>query len=328
MPFSLLPQFPMEDNLFYLAPLQGFTKIWYRNAFHKAAGGAHCYFTPFFEQHASGGFDPRLLPELDLVLNQGMKLIPQVVANDVAFLGKAYRAFSDMGYAECNLNMGCPFPMLVKRHKAGGLLDQPEVVYRMLDAFFEQFPGARLSVKMRAGLNCAQQGVDMVKILSKFPITELIVHPRLVIQQYKGVPDWDAFAEMVQHTSVPVVLNGDLNSVDDFDRLRHRFPHQTRWMMGRGWLANPNLLHEVQGEAENAPQRRSLVLRIHRQLFHLLSTQPGMPWQLQHQYLVSFWKYPSVQFPDGARKLRRLSKLTKPDAYAAGVLSLFSEFEM
>ena len=136
----------MTTDQFYLAPLQGYTKVWYRHAFHKTIGGAEKYFTPFFEEHRSGGFDPRLLPELDTELNRGIRLIPQIVANEPLFMTKAYKAIQEMGYHEINLNMGCPFPMLVKRNKGGGLMNQPEMVSRMLDSFFSHHPQAQLSV--------------------------------------------------------------------------------------------------------------------------------------------------------------------------------------
>ncbi len=304
----------MPDQ-FYLAPLQGYTKVWYRNAFHSALGGADKFFTPFFEEHRSGGFDPRLLPELDIELNSGMTLIPQVVANEPAFLIKAYEAIHAMGYNEVNLNMGCPFPMLVKRSKGGGLMNQPDLVHRILDGFYEQYPNALLSVKMRSGLEDAAQGQAMIGLLNSYPLTEVIIHPRLVVQQYKGEPNWDAFDPMAQLCSHAVVANGDINQVTDFEILKNRFPNVQRWMMGRGWLGNPSLAMEIRDGILTEGERLINLMKLHKAFHQLIMSQKQMPWQLQNQLLVQFWYYPSMQMENGKRWFRRLGKANKPEAY-------------
>ena len=305
----------MTPDNFYLAPLQGYTKVWYRNAFHSALGGADKYFTPFFEEHRSGGFDPRLLPELDIELNSGMTLIPQVVANEPAFLIKAFEAIHAMGYNEVNLNMGCPFPMLVKRNKGGGLMNQPDMVRPMLDTFFEKYPNALLSVKMRSGLDDTQQGVDMVRLLNNYPLTEVIIHPRLVVQQYKGEPDWDAFDAMAQLCRHPLVANGDINKTIDFELLKNRFPQVQCWMMGRGWLGNPSLAMEIRDGILTEGERLINLMKLHKAFHQLIMSQKQMPWQLQNQLLMQFWYYPALQMENGKRWFRRLGKANKPETY-------------
>ena len=304
----------MPDQ-FYLAPLQGYTKVWYRHAFHVTLGGADKYFTPFFEEHRSGGFDPRLLPELDVDLNRGMTLIPQVVANEAAFLIKAYETIQAMGYAEINLNMGCPFPMLVKRNKGGGLMNQPDKVRNMLDTFFEVHPQAKISVKMRSGLDITQEGLTMIELLNQYPLTEVIVHPRLVIQQYKGKPDWSAFEDFMKICKHPMGANGDINQPDDFEKLKNRFPAIKRWMMGRGWLSNPSLVQEIKNGLHTGEMHLTNILKLHHAFQNLIQSQKQMPWQLQHQLLVQFWYYPSMQMENGKRWFRRIIKANRQETY-------------
>lgn len=304
----------MTDS-FYLAPLQGYTKVWYRNAYHNVMGDATKYFTPFFEEHKSGGFDPRLLPELDEELNAGMNLIPQITAADDTFLLKAYKAISEMGYQEVNLNMGCPFPMLVKRNKGGGLMDKPEMVEKMLDGFYNTFPDARLSIKMRSGLDCHSQGVSMAKLLNRFPITELIIHPRLVTQQYKGDPNWDAFEDILQISIHNIVANGDINSTDNFHNLKLRFNNIDKWMMGRGWLTNPSLVKEIKGAKVDETSKKENLLKLHNYFKKLTESQEDLALQYKHQLLVQFWQYPAQQFENGSRWLRKLSKTKDIESY-------------
>lgn len=303
------------EHQFYLAPLQGFTKVWYRNAFQNALGGADKYFTPFFEEHKSGGFDPRLLPELDTGLNSGTNLIPQVATSDVAFLSKFWLTVTEMGYPEINLNMGCPFPMLVRRHRGGGLMNQPEMVKSLLGGFFEIHPNAKLSVKMRSGLNDTKQGAVVIDVLNLFPLTELIIHPRLVTQQYNGTPDWNAFESIAQKSIHPIVANGDINHFDDWQALSDRFQNISRWMMGRGWLMNPTLASEIKNGLMTRQERLQNLWKFHQTFYALITAQKQMAWQLKNQYLNQFWHYPSQQIENGSRWLRRLKKENRPETY-------------
>ncbi len=305
----------MEDK-FYLAPLQGYTKVWYRNAYHHVVGDAEKYFTPFFEEHRSGGFDPRLLPELDAALNMGMNVVPQITASEAPFLIKAYQAVGELGYNEINLNMGCPFPMLVKRYKGGGLMDKPELVEKMLAGFFDAYPDASLSVKMRAGLDDTRQGLAMMRLLDKFPVSEVIIHPRLVTQQYKGTPDWNAFEEMMQQSRHRIVANGDINSCNDFEKLKNRFPEINRWMLGRGWLANPALVKDIRGGCNGGCQESTLLRELFDYFRSLVVAQNSLADQYKHQLLVQFWHYPSQRVENGNRWFRKLTKTKDVDGVA------------
>jgi len=316
----------MNDS-FYLAPLQGFTKVWYRNAYHNAIGDESKCFTPFFEEYKQGGFTPKLFPELDSELNAGINTIPQITANGSEFLSAAYEKMSEMGYGEVNLNMGCPFPMLVKRGKGGGLMDKPQVVEKMLGEFFGSHPDAKLSVKMRGGLDDHSQGVAMAKMLNRFPVTELIVHPRLVVQQYDGVPEWDAFDQIAQISTHTLAANGDINNSDDFDRLKNRFPQIKNWMMGRGWLTNPSLAKELSGTGMTFNAKKADLKKLHDTFLTLITSRPELAWQYRHQLLVQFWHYPSQGFDNGRRWLRRLAKNKDLTAYTNYLQSTFNSLE-
>ena len=155
----------------------------------------------------------------------------------------------------------------------------------------------------------------MVKLLNNYPLTEVIIHPRLVNQQYKGSPDWAFFEQMLNICRHPVAANGDINMMDDYFTLKTRFPKVQRWMMGRGWLSNPSLAHEITNNRLSQRERNCNLLLLHTAYHRLILSQKQMPWQLQHQLLVQFWYYPSQQMENGKRWFRRLSKANKPEEY-------------
>ena len=58
---------------------------------------------------------------------------------------------TEHNYQEADINLGCPFPMLAKRHNGAGMLPYPEEVKDLLTAAIEQYPQIRFSVKLRLG---------------------------------------------------------------------------------------------------------------------------------------------------------------------------------
>lgn len=77
---------------------------------------------------------------------------------------------------------------------------------------------------------------------------ELIVHPRLRKDFYKGKPDLEAFALAVRESKNPLCYNGDLFSKEMVRQFMEQFPSVDRLMLGRGLVANPALLNELYGE--------------------------------------------------------------------------------
>nr|WP_321408934.1 tRNA-dihydrouridine synthase family protein [uncultured Carboxylicivirga sp.] len=293
----------------YLAPLQGYTNVYYRRALSEVYSIVNKYFTPFFEE-AKGSFsDPQLLPELDQELNAGCDLIPQVASNNSKFLIDFTQKVNELGFDEVNINMGCPFPMLVKRQKGGGMLSEPYLVEKLLNDFFKKDLHVRLSIKMRAGLNHFDQGLEILKVINKFPIHEIIIHPRLVTQKYNGEPNWFDFERMFDNTHIPLVANGDLLSNDDIQNICTRFPHIKAVMVGRGILRDPsiiNLLDEKQkGER----------FRLFHQVYFDLVMKNAFNWNQAFNYFNNFWFYPLTSTVEGKRHFRKLRKYNNIEGY-------------
>ena len=48
----------------------------------------------------------------------------------------------------------------------------------------------------------------------------MAVHGRTKAQAYSGEADWDPIAEVKQTVTIPVIGNGDVNTVEDIDRIK------------------------------------------------------------------------------------------------------------
>ncbi len=89
------------------------------------------------------------------------------------------------------------------------------------------------------------------KFTNRFPLEELIVHPRVQKDFYKNIPNLEAFEHAVQKSKNPLCYNGDIFSAEDFAKVQERFPSVDCFMMGRGVLALPSLQERF--EAESRP---------------------------------------------------------------------------
>lgn len=300
--------------MIYLAPLQSYTSVFYRKAFADVVGEVNKYFTPFFECGKTHFTDPGILPELDVRLNSNGLLIPQVATNDSDFLVPFYHFVNEMGYREINLNMGCPFPMLVKRKRGGGLLGEPLLLQEMLDNVFRQLPDMRLSLKIRIGVEEANEWRSIVGVINNYPITEVIVHPRIVAQKYSGVPDWDVFEEIIAVCRHPLVGNGDINSVEDYKSLTSRFPSIKAWMLGRGILRNPTLVSELRNVNVTDKMRIEKIRLLHAVFFNEVMSYYN-DWNRVFNFLMTFWYYISMSFDGGVRHYRKLKKHNRETLY-------------
>jgi tRNA-dihydrouridine synthase len=292
-----------------MAPLQSYTTSFYRQAHAMTFGKMDKYFTPFFEDSDTDISTLEKHPELLASLNNNLSVVPQVASNSSEFLLNFSNKVSQLGYTEINLNMGCPFPMLVKRKKGGGLLAQPEMAEQMLDNFFSKTTNIKLSLKIRLGVDDKQQGRTIVELANQFPLEEIIIHPRLVTQKYSGEVNWDEFELLHTLSSHPVVANGDINSPEDAQKITKRFPNSKGLMLGRGLLTNPGLPELIAGKSDN-----KRLFHLHENYFELL-TDYYSNWNQAFNFLQTFWYYPLQTNQELMRHLRKLKKHNKPELY-------------
>lgn len=148
----------------HFAPLQGYTEVFYRNAHAACFGGIDTYYTPFVRLE-KGGFRHRDVRGIDPGNNQVAHLIPQLIAPSFEKAEKILSLFIEKGYKEVDINMGCPFPMLAKRHNGSGILPYPEEVQALLSLITE-YPQISFSIKMRLGWEDPEECLKLAPIIN------------------------------------------------------------------------------------------------------------------------------------------------------------------
>ena len=197
---------------FYLAPMEGLTGFVFRNAYQKHFGNIDTYFTPFINNKKMNYKEIKdILPEH----NEGMHVVPQILTNRAEDFLAIAKELGNYGYESVNLNLGCPSGTVVAKHRGAGFLAVPEELDHFLEEIFAECP-LRISVKTRVGVNDAGEWEHLLSIYEKYPMEELIIHPRVQKDFYNNTPDMEAFLYAVENSRHTLCYNGDICSVEDY----------------------------------------------------------------------------------------------------------------
>lgn len=308
----------------HFAPLQGYTDAIYRRAHARIFGGIETYYSPFVRIER-GEIRRRDARDVNPENNQGLHLIPQLIAPEAEKAGQVISLFTENGYQEIDINLGCPFPMLAKRHNGSGMLPYPEEVKALLNTIVEKYSELRFSVKLRLGWEKAEECLTLLPLLNELPLSHIILHPRLGKQQYKGEVDLNGFEAFYKGCEKPLLYNGDLHTTEDIETITERFPKLAGVVIGRGLLANPALAYEYQqGKMLSPDEMAKKVGQLHAEVFSSYQEQlQGGDLQLLMK-MKSFWEY---LLPEGDHKAKKvIHKTTKLDNYEAAVSNLLGSY--
>ena len=306
----------------YQAPLQGFTDFTFRKALSGSFGGIDKYFVPYLSYGKGREIKRSQLREVFPENNAGLPVVPQVLFSDQTELFDLISILNEYGYPEINLNLGCPYPMATNKGRGAAWLDKPEALNEILQALFARGFPAKFSVKMRAGLSNDQDFKAITGILNQFPLEEVIFHPRTASQMYTGKANPQLFTDALSMAKHPLVYNGDIFSIADFQEIRTLLPEQNNWMIGRGLLTNPALAAQLKGEVFDAQE-----LRKKRKEFHdLLLENYSVRLQGDSHILMKmnqFWTYFSESFTNPHKAMKLVKKSSSLLKYNSAVVEIF-----
>ena len=227
-----------------LAPLRGVTHLTFRRCLMKHFGGLDGAVSPFLTTVAGSKIKATHLADILPEANGFLPLVPQIIGKDPAQFRTLLLAVRDLGYARCDLNIGCPWPLIVKKGRGAGLLRDADNLRRMLDAGCDVM-GDGLSVKVRLGIDRPGLLLERMEIFNAYPLAEMTIHARTAAQRYEGEVDLDGFADCLAAAKAPVVYNGDIRTPEDCRRLAARFPNVAGFMIGRGIVTDPALARRI-----------------------------------------------------------------------------------
>lgn len=317
----------------YLAPMEGITTDLYRNAYHRYFGGIDKYFTPFI---ASRKMNRRERNEILPKHNENLNVIPQILTNRAEEFLEIARQIASYGYPSVNLNLGCPSGTVTARKRGAGFLSVPDALDKFLCEIFEKAP-VKISIKTRIGVESVDEWPRILDIYRRYPLEELIVHPRLQREFYQFTPHREAFAAAKEALpDTPLCYNGDITSPESFEELLRALPQTDCVMIGRGILRNPMLAAQIRQAAmpdtpaqitADATASKKVLQAFHDELFVGYSARMDGETPALFK-MKDLWTYLIARFAESDRHLKKIRKASNFSEYTIAVNALFRECEL
>jgi len=308
---------------FYYAPLEGVSGYIYRNAYHKYFDSLDKYYAPFIVANMQDSFKHRDLQDILPENNKGLILIPQILSNKGKEFIHTQKKIKEFGYDEINLNLGCPSGTVVSKNRGSGFLAKRDELDRFLDEIFK-LNDMKISIKTRIGKDSPEEFYEIIKIYNKYPLEELIIHPRTRQDFYGNKPNLVVFKDALNLSNSPVCYNGDIFTENDYNNFINLFPSVERMMIGRGILANPGLLNEIEG---NIYLDKDILKKFHDEIFigyrETFNDDKNAIYRMKE-----LWGYMIYIFSNNKKYIKKIKKSQKIDDYNEAVLSLFEEQEI
>ncbi len=342
---------------YYFAPMEGITLYPLRNVHREVFGaGVDKYYTPFLTAAQTFHFKNRekkdVLPEKQSAFMEDLAtcIEPQIMAGNAENFLWAAREMKKLGYHGVNLNLGCPAPTVVNRHKGSGLLQEPEYLDEMLAEIFEAvsentivggkpFNKKRdeedlqasdgslvypeISLKTRLGFSNPSEATELMKVYAKYPIKELTIHARVREDYYAGqarIKDFKQAVEVYRECGgkAEICYNGNIESttLPELDRI-------SSIMIGRGLLSNPALVRELKGGEKLQPEELKTYLR---KLYDAYSEYIPEDRNVIFK-MLEHWAFLHVHFKDCDKQLKAIRKSRGKGEYNAAVNDIFAKCE-
>ncbi|MCY6356685.1 tRNA dihydrouridine synthase [Clostridium sp. ZS2-4] len=308
---------------YYFAPLEGVTGYIYRNAYQTFFGQIDKYFTPFISPTSNNGFTSRELDDILPEHNQGLSVVPQILTNNAEYFIRTVNELNKFGYNEINLNLGCPSGTVVAKHKGSGFLAQREQLDEFLEDIFSK-ASTKISIKTRIGKDSPDEFYELIEIFNKYPLEELIIHPRIQTDFYKNKPNMEVFKDALALSKNPVCYNGDIFNGSDYRKLEEIYPSLGAVMIGRGLIANPGLIGEIKN---NHVVDKQVMRAFHDAVYagyqKILSGDRNVLFKMKE-----FWFYMIHLFAESDKYAKKIRKTVRLRDYEAVISRLFQELNI
>ena len=232
------------DSPVILAPMTGVTDLPFRRAVKRYGAGL-----TVSEMIASQAMirETRQSLQKSLWDQSEQPVSLQLAGCEPKVMAEAARLNAQRGAAIIDINMGCPVKKVVNGEAGSALMRDLPLAAAIVEATVEAV-NVPVTLKMRMGWDHSSLNApELARIAESAGVKMITVHGRTRCQMYKGDADWRFVRKVKDAVSIPVIVNGDICSVEDA-RSALRQSGADGVMIGRGAYGRPWLLAQAMAE--------------------------------------------------------------------------------